>query len=158
MSLFEPIPADSAVADIVKKGIWDRIKSLFTGPAYEGLEGEEDEEEGAGWDDVSGSGWVDRNGNLGERGAGGEGQGGRRDGGRVDHEAPDRGRGGGGARAPGAGDLDFDDVDDLLETGLILFIGFAIMGLVWVRQRWAVGGGAWAGVGAEEMIAAGMGR
>lgn len=56
--------------------------------------------------------------------------------------------------------MDFDDMDDLLETGLILFVAFAIMGLVWVRQRWnGVGGGVggWIGVGADQIGGGGGG-
>lgn len=90
-------------------GIWERIKAIFTpAPYYDDYVGY-DGLDGmpAGADDYTGAGW-----------AGNEDNG---------------GGGGGDAGNGGINDLE----EDLLESGVILGLGFAVMALVWLRNRWA---------------------
>lgn len=110
-------------------GLWTRIKSLFTpllGPDEDG-EGEGEGE----WEDHSetGSGWRQEAPQQ-RRQAGGGGGGGNvrdRDGGR---DMP-------GAQADGGqNEFELDEVDDILETLVILGVMLGIAGLVLLRQRW----------------------
>jgi hypothetical protein len=46
-------------------------------------------------------------------------------------------QGGGGGEGEGAGaEFDLDEIDDLLETAVILFTMLGIGCLIWLRQRW----------------------
>jgi hypothetical protein len=87
-------------------GLWDRIKNLFTIPPLEG----EGQEEGEYEDQSgSGSGW----------------------------QTPEGRRPGGQGEGEGAGaEFDLDEIDDLLETAVILFTMLGIGCLIWLRQRW----------------------
>jgi hypothetical protein len=90
-------------------GPWERIKSLFTVPGANG------EDEGDGYEDQSGagSGWQP------PRGAG-------------------AGEGGNANGAAGGGEFELDEVDDLLETAVILVTMLGIGCLIWLRQRWGI--------------------
>ena len=101
-------------------GLWTRIKSLFT-PLLDPEAAGDDEGEGE-WEDHSeaGSGWRQDP----PRRAGGN----ARDG--AGRDMP-------GAQADGGNnEFELDEVDDLLETLVILGVTLGIAGLVLLRQRW----------------------
>lgn len=97
-------------------GLWTRIKSLFT-PLFEPDGGEE--ADGDGDADHSADEWDDHSGT---------GSGWRQPRRAHDAEGADAGAGG--------GDFELDEVDDLLETIVILGVMLGIAGLVFLRQRW----------------------
>lgn len=91
-------------------GIWERIKAIFSPPViYDDYDGQDggSEHDAMGADDYSGAGWT----------------------------GPDGHRGGADRGGPALNAADLEE--DLLESGVILGLGFAVMALVWIRGRWA---------------------